>query len=305
MVTKERGIRGKIISDMLKSIGAISGLGTKTGDGVARKKLIERPWQYFHHYVLEIINRKNYQMEWLSPRDGNHKIAILQLHGGGYVGPISNAYRLWARWYSTLGEGADVLTVDYRVAPQFPFPAAHEDAIDAYKWLLDEGYKGEQIIIVGDSAGGGLGLGLVHYLKKQQIELPCGMVLMSPWTDLTLSGESIKSNFTVDVVFGNKTTSLLTDCSYIGESNPKNPYMSPLFGDFSGFPPMLIQVGGNEMLLSDAKRLAEKAKKAGVRVRYSEYKEMFHVFQMGMGLMKESNDAWKEVREFFRVIESE
>lgn len=135
------------------------------------------------------------------------------------------------------------------------------------------------------------------------MQLPEGLVLMSPWTDLTASGESYETNFTKDPLFGNTRESMIYNLDYVGKEDPKNPYISPLFGTYAGFPPMLIQVGSIEMLLSDSTSLAKKAKEAGVKVRLSIYEEMFHVFQMGELMLPESRQAWEEVGKFLRVLD--
>ncbi len=188
------------------------------------------------------------------------------------------------------------------MAPEEPYPAALEDAFEAYQWLLKEGYESSQIILAGDSAGGGLALALTMYLKDNGIPLPCGIIAMSPWTDMTASGESYESNYHLDPLFGNTKDSLIYNRDYLGLEDPKNPYVSPLFGDFTGFPPMLIQAGSYEMLLSDSALVAEKAKKQGVKVRFSVYEGMFHVFQMAMFLMPESKKAWREAGRFLELL---
>lgn len=228
---------------------------------------------------------------------------ILQLHGGGYIGPMKNIYRKFAVHYSKLSFGGDVLTVDYRVAPEYPYPAALEDAYDAYKWLIHEkGYHPKQVIVAGDSAGGGLALALCLYLRDHGIALPAGLILMSPWADMTCSGESYDTNYELDPLFGNSRESMLYNSSYIGNADPKNPYLSPVFGDFKGLPPMLFQTGGYEMMLSDTLACAELAKKAGIKRRVSVYEGMFHVFQMSMGLFPESREAWAEAGQFIQLI---
>ena len=158
-------------------------------------------------------------------------------------------------------------------------------------------------MFAGDSAGGGLALALCLYLKDHGMELPEGLVLMSPWTDLTASGESYETNYTLDPLFGNTRDSMLYNLDYAGDEDPANPYISPLFGDFTGFPPMLVQAGSIEMLLSDSTRLAQKAREAGVKVRISIYEEMFHVFQMAELMLPESKQAWEEVGKFLRVLD--
>ncbi|HCD42669.1 MAG TPA: acetylhydrolase, partial [Lachnoclostridium sp.] len=214
-----------------------------------------------------------------------------------------NIYRRFAVRYSKLSYGGDVLTLDYRVAPEHPFPAALEDAVAAYQWLLEEkGYRPEHIVVAGDSAGGGLSLALGLYLKDHGIALPGGFITMSAWTDLTNSGESHKSNYEIDPLFGNSTDNMLYNSDYIGEEDPGLPYISPVFGEYEGFPPVLMQVGSYEVLLSDTLTVADKLKNAGVKRRVSVYEGMFHVFQMGLDLIPESRDAWDEVESFIRII---
>lgn len=207
---------------------------------------------------------------------------VLQLHGGGYIGKMKNAYRDFAVLYARMPGERAVLSVDYRVAPEDPYPAALEDAYAAYQWLLEMGCRGSQIIVAGDSAGGGLALALCLYLKDKGEPLPKKLVLMSPWTDLAATGDSYETNFEKDPLFGNTTDSMIYSNAYYGEKDPKTPYISPLYGNYEGFPPMLFQVGGSEMLLSDSARAAKKAKAAGCEVQLTIYDEMFHVFQLGM-----------------------
>ena len=135
------------------------------------------------------------------------------------------------------------------------------------------------------------------------MELPEGLILMSPWTDLTASGESYETNYTLDPLFGNTKESMIFNRDYVGDEDPANPYISPLFGSYEGFPPMLIQVGSIEMLLSDSTSLAKKAKEAGGKVRLSVYEGMFHVFQMGELMLQESKKAWEEAGRFLRVLD--
>ena len=266
------------------------------------KSEMDVEYNYPEHLVAERISMENFEMEKLTWKDSTSKWVILQLHGGGYVGAMRRHYKQMAGLYSEVGGGATVVTVDYRVAPEHPFPAALEDALEAYEWLLEQGYKNDQIILAGDSAGGGLAMALCHTLKARWRGTPAGIVAMSPWTDLTLSGSSYKDNYDIDPVFGNERSELIFENPYVGDADPKDPRISPLFGDFYGFPPMLIQVGTDEMLLSDSISVAEKAKSAGVKVRLSVYPGMFHVFQMAGTIMDESKQAWAEVKHFFEEI---
>ena len=266
---------------------------------------IDKSFKYPEHLTTRLIERKNYKMEMLSPVEGESDWVVLQLHGGGYVSAFKNNYRTMAGLYSEVCPGACVLSVDYRVAPEHPYPAALEDAIDAYQWLLDEGFEAKHIFLAGDSAGGGLSLALVMYLREHNILLPAGIVLMSPWADLTASGASYDDNYEVDIVFGNRRDSLIYGNPYSDGSDPKDPHISPVYGEFNGFPLMLIQVGSEEMLLDDSKKVAAKAKQAGVSVRYSEYPGMFHVFQMAAKSMPEAGKAWSEVGKFFELLQGE
>ncbi|MFR4782002.1 MAG: alpha/beta hydrolase [Pilosibacter sp.] len=266
--------------------------------GEFRKNPVEPAWRCPGDYIYELVPTEKFVMEYLKPKQAVTGRVVLQLHGGGYIGPMKNIYRRFAVKYSELGLGADVLTPDYRVAPEHPFPAALEDAVYAYKWLLNEKkYDPEQIVVAGDSAGGGLALALCLYAKDHALPLPAGIITMSPWTDVTLSGASYEENYTIDPLFGNSKENMLYQCSYIGNADKKDPYLSPLFGNFEGFPPMLMQVGAYEVLLDDTRTAAKKAREEGVKVRCSVYDGMFHVFQMGLDLIPESREAWEEVGE--------
>ncbi len=195
------------------------------------------------------------------------------------------------------------MTIDYRVAPENPYPAALEDAVHAYQWLIREKhYRPGQILHCRRLCGRGLALALCLYLRDRGLPQPAGLVLMSPWTDVTCSGESYEFNYERDPMFGNTRESMLYNSSYIGDADPRDPYLSPAFGDFRGLPPMLLQAGGHEMLLSDTLAAAENARAAGVRRRVSVYEGMFHVFQMSMDLIPESREAWEEVGRFMQIV---
>ena len=314
MAENEMSVRGRVIRELIAHVTNDNLIGRKIKNGELRKKLVEPPWKcpdIFRYSIIEMElasgvkkeNKSGFTMEYLEPKEHpNHSKVVLQLHGGGYIGAMRNAYRTFAGLYSELGKGIPVLSVDYRVAPEHPYPAALEDAAAAYLWLREKGFRAEQIVVAGDSAGGGLAMALCMYLRDHDYELPCGIVAMSPWTDLTASGESYESNYEKDPLFGNTRDSLVYNRDYVGKHNAREPYISPLFGNFSDFPPMLIQVGDYEMLLSDSVSVAKKAREAGVKVRLSIYEGMFHVFQMAMLLMPESKRAWAEVGHFLELI---
>ncbi|MBO5279263.1 MAG: alpha/beta hydrolase [Lachnospiraceae bacterium] len=293
---RDASVTGVVMRQLLTDITGTAA-GHKLQNGEYRKHPVEPEWHCPRGFKREMIEREHYVMEYLSPETVQDKRVILQLHGGGYIGPMKNIYRRFSVLYSkALGRGR-VLTIDYRVAPEHPFPAALEDAADAYDWLSAH-YPAENIIIAGDSAGGGLALALCHYLKDKKKELPAGLILMSPWTDLTCSGESYTENYEKDPLFGRTEDSMLYNKDYIGENDPHNPYISPLFGSFEGFPPMLVQVGSYEMLLSDSLSVEKKVKGAGGKIRCTVYEGMFHVFQMARDMLPESRHAWQEIRDY-------
>ncbi|MBD5478021.1 MAG: alpha/beta hydrolase [Lachnospiraceae bacterium] len=222
--------------------------------------------------------------EWASVNRAHmKKYVILYCHGGGYsTGSCLYGRTLTAKLASTTS--MDVLSFDYRLAPENPYPAALEDAEKVWNYLMLLGYGARDIILTGDSAGGNLALALTLKLKADGRLLPRGLVLMSPWTDLTSSGESHKARADVDPVLDKAYIDRMI-AAYIGETGKAgkeldNPYISPLFGDFTGFPPVYIQVGDNEILLSDSVELHRKLVEANVSVRLDCFDGMWHVFQM-------------------------
>ena len=291
-------MRAKIVRELINIATSDNLIGHGIQKGTFRKRLVEPPWKCPDGYNLLKIKMKNFEMEFLTPPNVNSDYVILQLHGGGYIGKMRNVYRNFAKLYSDMRNGMKVLTIDYRVAPKNPYPAALQDALAAYKWLLGLGYSGENIIVAGDSAGGGLSLALSKYLRDHELPVPAALVLMSPWTDLTASGTSYEDNYELDPLFGNTRDSMIYNGEYVGINEPDNPYISPLFGSFEGLPPMLYQVGSIEMLLSDSVDAAKKAKEAGCSVKITVYEGMFHVFQMALDKLPESEKAWHEVKEF-------
>ena len=303
MIETEASVKGRVLADLLSHLTNDLQIGKKIKSGELRKRLKEPPWIVPDCFNMTHIELKNFSMKLLSLKENpSQDHVILQLHGGGYMGAVRNAYYVFAGLYNEVSHGCNVLTPDYCVAPEHPYPAALEDAVASYQWLLDKGYYGEQIIVAGDSAGGGLAMALCMYLKDHHMPMPGGVVAMSPWTDLTASGESYETNYERDPLFGNTKDSLIYVNDYAGDHDKMDCYISPLFGDFRGFPPMLIQVGSLEMLLSDSVSVAAKAREQGIRVRLSIYEGMFHVFQMAYLNIPESKKAWAEVGKFIDVI---
>ncbi len=304
----ETSLRAKMVITLIAEFNKSNYLRTHLREEKRTDSDLDKNFRYPEHLSKERIDLDNFSMELLKWNDKNELFdkpsdkVILQLHGGGYIGAFKNIYRTMAGLYGEVSCGADVLSIDYRVGPEFKHPAALEDALCAYDWLLDNGYTEDKIVLAGDSAGGGLAMALCHLLKDKGRKLPSAIVAMSPWTDLLSTGASYKDNYGVDPVFGNDSSNLIYDNPYVEDTDKGDKYISPLYGDFEGFPPMLIQVGSNEMLLDDSRLVAEKAKEAGVQVKLSIYEGMFHVFQMGAKLMPESMKAWNEVSKFFDVL---
>ena len=206
------------------------------------------------------------------------KYIILYCHGGGY----STGSSLYARTLTgklAASTSMDVLSFDYRLAPEHPYPAATEDAMQVWNYLMLLGYGARDIILAGDSAGGNLALSLTLKLKEEGRLLPRGLVLMSPWTDLTSSGKSYISKAEIDPVLNAAYLEEMIH-NYAEGQELTNPLISPLFGDYVGFPPTYIQVGNNEILLDDSVMLYKKLLKANVSVKLEMFKGMWHVFQM-------------------------
>lgn len=306
-VEEESSVAGRMLSDFIYNFTNEFELGKMYKTWEVRKKVedadLEREWRVPAGYNMTHFDMENFSMKLLTKSENPRfdKI-ILQLHGGGYVAKIKNAYYNMAVNYSEAGHGLSVLSPDYRVASEAKFPGALEDAVASYQWLLDRGFRGEQIIIGGDSAGGGLAIALTMYLRDHNIPLPCGIVAMSPWTDVTLSGESYKLNYELDPLFGNSRKTMLFESDYPGNHDKKDPYISPIYGNFRDFPPMLIQVGSTEMLLSDSVTAASMADIAGADVRLSIYNDMFHVFQLAGKLFPEAKKAWEEIEQFIQLL---
>jgi len=296
-------IRGKAARKVVQVANHLSYF--ESGELKKRIREHEKVWVCPPHLEHKVIPLHHFSVELLRGKEGQENGMILQLHGGGYYGKLHNTYRDMAALYHEVSGGYTVLSPDYRVAPEHPFPAALEDALCAYQWILDQGYPKEKLFVAGDSAGGGLALALLLYLKDHNMTLPSGIITMSAWTDLTGSGESYQENFEIDPVFGGSTDTLIYKEGYLGNADPKHPYISPVFGSYEGFPPMLMQVGEYEMLLSDTLTVAEKAKEEGVTVKKHIYKGMFHVFQMGLLLYPESREAWVEAGRFIRTVTKE
>ena len=222
---------------------------------------------------------------------------ILYFHGGGYViGSMKTHIPLTAKVVAE--SRVPALLFGYRQAPEHPFPAAVEDALAAYRFLLDAGTAPSRIVFMGDSAGAGLCLALMMAIKDENLPLPAAAVPLSPWTDVTLSGESHRTRARVCMAPPG-SAELFRRC-YIGDRDPRNPWISPLFGDLTGLPPLLIFVGDHETMRDDAVRFAEKARAAGVDTTLRVGDGMVHCYPMLAPLFTEATQALAEIGAFIR-----
>ncbi|MFW9943073.1 MAG: alpha/beta hydrolase [Candidatus Thorarchaeota archaeon] len=239
--------------------------------------------------------------EWVIPPNTIKDHVILHLHGGGWMlgSPLISR-----RITSAIAKATNlkILSIDYRLAPEYPFPTPLEDCVNAYNWLLSNGFKSEHIIIAGESAGGNLTLTTLLKLRDLGIDLPAGAFCLSPATDFTFSDDSFFKNSATDPGLADVGI-FWWFVAYLAGEDPRNPYISPLFGDLSGLPPILIQASSCEMLYSDASRFVEKAKNAGVNATLQAWDEMPHVFQgTRFELLPEAEEAIYKIAEFTNKI---
>ncbi len=230
------------------------------------------------------------------PDGATGESALLYMHGGGYVlGSPSSHRHLVARL--AVDAGMVAWSIDYRLAPEFAYPAAVDDALDAYRYLLDQGIDASKIVVGGDSAGGGLATALLVALKAEGLPQPGGAILLSPWVDLTQSGDTYESRADVDPMVQKDSLDEMA-AAYVQTGDTGAATASPLFADLEGLAPMYIQVGDAETLLSDSLRLAENAKAAGVDVRLDHYPEMIHVWPYFWPMLSEAREACSKLADY-------
>ncbi len=248
--------------------------------------------------AIRTVQVSSVHSEWIEPVGVEPLKTILYFHGGGYCICSLDTHRgLVSR--IALASRSRVLNIDYRLAPENPFPAALKDALTAYRWLLEQGVPPNKIIIGGDSAGGGLALATAISLRDHSEPLPSALFLLSPWTDLTFSGDTIQSRRLVDPIFG-REGGVNFSPAYVGSQSPTHPLISPLFADLHGLPPTYIQVGNDEILLSDSTRLKDKMKMAGVDVHIEVWRSMWHVFQVFAPFVPEAQLAIDRIGAFIQ-----
>jgi acetyl esterase/lipase len=248
---------------------------------------------------VKTVTYNGVRCHWIQPKAGPSDKIILAVHGGGYV-LGEGAYCRFSGIRIAAETGCRTLAVDYRLAPEHPFPAALEDVYSVYTGLVDEGTSPDDIVLYGVSAGGGLCFSLCHMLKANCKPLPCAIVALSPAGNFTESGETHITKADKDPMF---TKSLLgVRDFYAGCHDYSDPYLSPVLGDFAGFPPIRIYVGENEVLLSDSLLIGESASKRGVDVQVHLWKNMFHAFPIFGFILPEGRAAMREIVDYIQGL---
>lgn len=239
--------------------------------------------------------------EWIIPMQpvpSQHEV-ILYFHGGGFIAGNCEFYRDLATRIAK-ASGTKILTIEYRLAPEYPYPAANEDCIEAYQWLLANGYSSNDIVFGGDSVGASLALMTLISLRNEGRELPAGAFLISPHTDLVhLDGESYQSRALLDPTGSLEGSKRILN-AYLGTCSELDPILSSLRMDLQGLPELLVQVGDHEVLLSDSTRLTERAKAAGVQVELEIWENMWSVFHFLAYMLPEAQQAITKIGKFVR-----
>lgn len=247
--------------------------------------------------IYDEIEDFSYKAEWVIPPEEDPEKVIFYTHGGGYgMGDLISSRALIAPIAKKTG--IRVFSFEYRLAPEYPFPAAFDDAKEAYEYVLGQGYSPGNIIAFGESAGGGLAVSNILRLIAEGKEAPQCLVTISPWSDLTATGQTYFLNEDKDPLLRGKYLKRLAD-SYVGDDSPLNPYISPAFASYDDrFPPTLIQAGSDEVLLDDSKLLYNAMKDGGVDVDIEIYPKMWHVFHIWQ--IEESDKAITAIDEFIK-----
>ncbi|MCY4618269.1 MAG: alpha/beta hydrolase [Chloroflexi bacterium] len=239
--------------------------------------------------------------EWVTVAESDPNRRLLYVHGGGYVIGSAVTHRRLCEDIARAG-GCAVLNLDYRLAPEHPFPAAVEDAIEGLKFLQANGPNGagaaESTFVAGDSAGGGLTLATLLAARDQGVDQPNAGIGISAWTDLAITGETIQTRADADPLITDSAMVSGMAAQYLGDAAADDPLASPLYADYAGLPPLLLQVGDAEILLSDTTRVAEKARAAGVDVVEEVWNEMFHVWHAFAPMLPEGQAAIDRIGEF-------
>lgn len=252
---------------------------------------------------VEKVRLGNFSGEWLRAGVGlQDRKVTLYLHGGGYFFSSAQHHRP-ITWRLSRATKRPVFSINYRMAPKHGFEQWRDDAVEAYQYLLKKGYQPEDIIVAGDSAGGHLTLVMLQTLRDRGLPQPAAAICISPWTDLSNTAESHHSNRWRDPMFASRAIRRLARF-YADGRDATDPLISPLYGNFEGLPPLLIMCGSTEVLRDDARRVADKARKAGVNVVYEEWHRMPHVFPLFASILPEAKRAYQHVSHFLKDVET-
>ena len=252
--------------------------------------------------AVEPLNAGTLTAEWLRPAGARPDVTVLYLHGGGYaIGSVKSHRHLAAA--IAKASGARALLIDYRRTPENQFPAAVEDAVAGYRWLLEQGQTPGRIVVAGDSAGGGLTVATLLALRDAGATLPAAGVCISPWVDLACSGQSYQTKAASDPIVTRDGVGRMASW-YLAGADPRTPLAAPLYADLHGLPPLLIHVGSDEVLLDDARQLAARARAAGVEATLDVWPEMIHVWHWFLGMLDEAQRAVDGIGEFVRSATS-
>ncbi len=284
----------RITSRFVKGIDTSIVDQAHVADMRARLDKIARYLKRAFGVAVEATTVNGLYAEWLRPKKSANGKVLLYLHGGAYLVGSCRTHRQMVS-HIARAAGINALVPEYRLAPEHPFPAAIEDAVGVYRWLLANGYNSADVFIAGDSAGGGLTVATLLELRHAGIPMPAAVVLLSPFLDVTASGESAKTRADQDPWFDAKDMFVVTDNYCPPGTDLKNPLVSPVFAIVAGLPPAYIQVGDDEILLSDSTRFADKMKGEGLDIEIEIWPEMWHVFQLFIGKMPESRRAIKRI----------
>jgi epsilon-lactone hydrolase len=249
--------------------------------------------------VRELVDAGGVPAERVTMPQSHADRDILYLHGGGFVTGSASLYR-HLTWRLAAAAQARLLAIDYRLAPEHPFPAALDDAVAAYRFLLADGADPRRIAVIGDSAGGGLALSLLVRLRDEGEALPAAAVALSPWTDLALTGPSLVANAAADPMLNPAMLPALVGL-YLDGADPRHSYASPLYADPAGLPPVLLHVGSDEILRDDAVRMAERLRLAGCKVILEVWPRMPHVWHVFATVMPEARRAIAGIGAFLRA----
>ena len=292
------GLRLFLVKSLLRRIKRKA----KYDDLMFARKGFERISSRFNKHLSGFaytqLSIEGMKCEWIIPKGADEKKVLLYFHGGGYATGSINTHRSLV---SQIAKNANIkaLLIEYHLSPEFKYPTPILDAVAVYQWLLKNGFTPAQIAFGGDSAGGGICIAALTYLRDHQLPLPKCAIALSPWLDLTLSGNSYKTHKDIDPMLVAEGMPIWAK-AYLGDAAPDSPYASPLLHELNNLSPIYIQVGEEEMLLDDSVRFTEKASAAGVKMDLEIYPEKFHVFNAFWRVLPKAREANKKLGEFLK-----